>query len=70
MVTHFSILPWEIPGTEELVGYSPQGCKESDMTKRLTLSFSFTHLLLSLASAKALDTPVPPQRYPSLHQLF
>ena len=68
MVTHSSILPWETPRTEELVGYSPQGCKESNMTERLTLSFSFTHLLLSLPSAKALDTPVPPQCYPS--QLF
>ena len=70
MVTHSSILPWETPGTEELVDYSPQGCKESDMTEQLTVSFSFTHLLLSLASAKARDTPVRPQHYPSLHQLF
>ena len=28
--THFTILAWRIPWTEELVGYSPQGCKESD----------------------------------------
>ena len=25
-----------------LVGYSPQGCKESDMTERLTLALSHT----------------------------
>ena len=27
MVTHFSILAWKIPWTEELVGYSLRGCK-------------------------------------------
>ena len=32
MTTHSSILAWKIPGTEELVGYSPWGCKELDMT--------------------------------------
>ena len=31
MVTHSSILSWRIPWTEELVGYSPWGHKESDM---------------------------------------
>ena len=35
MATHSSILAWKIPWTEELVGYSPWGHKESDMTKRL-----------------------------------
>ena len=28
MVTHLSILAWRIPWTEDLVGYSPHGCKE------------------------------------------
>ena len=38
--THSSILAWEIPRTEEPGGlYSPWGCKESDMTERLTFSF-------------------------------
>ena len=32
MATHSSILAWEIPWTEEVVGYSPS-CKESDMTE-------------------------------------
>ena len=32
MATHSSILAWEIPWTENLVGYSPWGCKESDTT--------------------------------------
>ena len=40
MATHSSILARKIPRTEwniyyTLVGYSPWGCKESDMTERL-----------------------------------
>ena len=30
MATHSSILAWKIPWREDLVGYSPRGCKESD----------------------------------------
>ena len=33
MATHSSILAWKIPWTEEPVGYSPWGRKESDMTE-------------------------------------
>ena len=33
MATHSSILAWRIHGL-----YSPQGCKESDMTEQLSLS--------------------------------
>ena len=33
LATHSSILAWKIPWTEELGGYSPQGCKESDTTE-------------------------------------
>ena len=47
MATHFRILSWEIPWTESLVGYSPWGCKESDMTEQLTL-----HTLLSMIWGK------------------
>ena len=37
MVTHSSILAWEIPWTEEPGGgYNPWGRKESDTTVRLT----------------------------------
>ena len=36
MATHSGILAWETPWTEELVGYSPWGSKELDMTKQLT----------------------------------
>ena len=33
MATHSSILAWKIPRTQRsLVGYSPWGCRESDMT--------------------------------------
>ena len=39
MATHSSILAQRIPWMEELVGYSPWGCKESDMTERLHFSF-------------------------------
>ena len=38
MATHSSILAWEIPGKngqKSLAGYSPWGCKESDMTEQL-----------------------------------
>ena len=31
--THSSILAWKIPWTEEPVGYSPWGFKESDTTE-------------------------------------
>ena len=34
-------LPGESHGPRSLVGYSPRGCKESDMTERLTLSPPF-----------------------------
>ena len=33
MATHSSILTWTIPQIEEPGGYSPWGCKESDMTE-------------------------------------
>ena len=40
IATHSSILAWRVPWTEELGGYSPWGCKESDMTERPTLSLT------------------------------
>ena len=39
IVTHSSILARRIPWTEEPVGYSPWGHKESDTTEQLTLHF-------------------------------
>ena len=38
MATHSSILAWEIHGQRSLVGYSPWGRTESDMTEQLMLS--------------------------------
>ena len=38
MATHSSILAWESHGQWSLVGCSPWGHKESNMTQRLTLS--------------------------------
>ena len=35
VVTHSCILAWEIPRTEESVGYSPWSCKESDVIEQL-----------------------------------
>ena len=32
MATHSSTLTWRIPWTEDLPGYSPSDCKESDTT--------------------------------------
>ena len=37
MATHSSLLAWRIPWRQELVGYSPKGHKESDMTEQLSL---------------------------------
>ena len=39
MATHSSILAWRILWTEELVGYSPWGRKESDTTEQLHFTF-------------------------------
>jgi len=36
METHCSILAWKIPRKRILVGYSPWGCKEPDVTERRT----------------------------------
>ena len=39
--THSSILLGESHGQRSLAGYRPWGCKESDTTAQLTLSFSY-----------------------------
>ena len=43
MATHSSILPGEFHGQRSLVGYSPQGHKESDTTDRLTYTHMHMH---------------------------
>ena len=40
MATHFSILAWGIPWTEETGGLQSMGSKESDTTEGLTLSLA------------------------------
>ena len=40
LAPHSSTLAEKSHGQRSLVGYSPWGCKESDMTERLTLSLS------------------------------
>ena len=37
MAPHSRFLPGEFQGQRNLVGYSPWGCKESDMNEELTL---------------------------------
>ena len=56
MATHFSILTWRTPWTEEPSGQQSTGCKISDTIEQLTLSL-FTlkiyilicHVLLSIS---------------------
>ena len=46
MATHFSILAWRIPmNKRNLAGYSPWGCKESDMTEKKS---TYIHIHLGL----------------------
>ena len=52
MATHASMLAWEIPWTEERAGYSPSGCKGSDMTERLSTHTHASLPHLSLLSAE------------------
>ena len=49
MTTYSSILAWRIPWTDEAGGlYSPWGCKELDMTERLS-----THKVLEAKEMRA-----------------
>ena len=51
--THPSILAWRTPWTEDLVGCTPQGYKELDITERLSL-----FLFSSVYFHKCVDFPV------------
>ena len=42
MATHSSILAWKIPGWRSLVGCSPWGREDSDITERLHFHFSLS----------------------------
>ena len=46
MAAHSSILAWKIPYQFPLVGYSPWGRKESDMTEQLHFLYYVTRFLL------------------------
>ena len=50
MATHSSILAWEIPWTEEPIGYSPWVRKELDMTEPLHFTSAFFMVQLFLTS--------------------
>ena len=43
MATHSCILAWRIPWAKGLAGYSPWGCKESDVTEQPSLSYSLIY---------------------------
>ena len=51
MATHSSILAWEVPQTEEPGGLHPWGCKESDMTERLSTDAHLLNILFARQSA-------------------
>ena len=53
MATTPVFLPGEPHGRRSLVGHSPRGCRESDMTECLTFSLS----LLTLSGEKVLPLP-------------
>ena len=41
MATHSSILAWRFHEQRSIVGYRPQGHKESDMTEQLTQTYIY-----------------------------
>ena len=51
-------LPGEFLGQRSLVGYSPWGCKESDMTEWLTLSYTILGLGFTFWRMVFLETKV------------
>ena len=48
MVTHSSSLAWEVHGQRSLAGFSPWGCKDSDMTLQLNYKYFRTNRFSSL----------------------
>ena len=65
MANHSSILAWESPQTEEPGwGYSPWGCKELDMTEKLThmptLGTKISHAMEQLSkNTTTTESPAP-----------
>ena len=48
MVTHYSILTWKIPWTEELGGLESMGLKVLDMTEQLTNTLGIESLIYTV----------------------
>ena len=48
MVTHYSILTWKIPWTEELGGLESMGLKVLDMTEQLTHTLGIESLIYTV----------------------
>ena len=46
MATYSSILAWEFHGQRSLMGYSPCGHKELDMTEKIAFSLSYTYIYM------------------------
>ena len=70
--THFSILAWKIPWTEEPGGLQTMGCKKLDTIEWLTFSlFWKVRICQRLQRKKNIDPPLPGhlrQNIPSLKQ--
>ena len=66
MTTHSSVLAWRIPWTENLVGHSPWGHSESDMTEATELEES-----PALKSSNIFSHPASrsPNTLSSLHRI-
>ena len=54
-----SILAWEIPWTEELVGFSPRGHKESDTTEAAEHAHSMSGIMGELRTQRLIRGVVP-----------
>ena len=60
MATHSSILAWRIPWTEEnLVGYHPWGCKESDTAAAAAKSLQSCPTLCDPIDGSPPGSPIP-----------
>ena len=61
-------LPGESHERRSLVGYSPRGCKESDMTERLTLSLSLHRCSQPQRGARGLQNLALAFQFPARRQ--
>ena len=59
MATHPVFLPGEFHGQRSLVGYSPWGPKELDMTKQLTLSLLSSYYKIYVIAIQKTCTNIP-----------